>query len=137
MKVLLGLVLMITAIACSATTSWARTVQQSAPPASASRVFRLSVDGPVAPSDTFWVAYGPLAGTWGIVRLHATGPKLFETKITLPRGRTVFSFIEGRGVMHTRLGDVPGNPVTTIRQVRSATVTGPAFPLVVWHVPIG
>lgn len=137
MKVLLGLVLLITAGASFTTTSWARTVSQSAPPPTASRVFRLSVDGPVAPSDTFWVAYGPLAGTWGIVRMHATSSKLFVAKITLPRGRTVFSFIEGRGVMHTRLGAVPGNPVITIRQVGSTTSTGPVFPLVVWHVPIG
>ncbi len=137
MKILLGLVLMISAIASSATSGWARTVPVSAPRPDTESVFRLSVEGPVSPDDTFWVAYGPLAGTWGIIRLHARGPKLFESRVTLPRGRTVFSFIEGRGVMHTRLGAVPGNPVTTIRQVGPATTARPAFPLVVWHVPIG
>ena len=136
MKTLLGLIVMISASASSATATWARPALQSAH-RSAGSVFRLSVDGPVSPSDTFWVAYGPLAGTWGIIRLHATESNLFEAHVTLPRGRTVFSFIEGRGVMHTRLGSVPGNPVTTIRQIGPASAAQPALPLVVWHEPIG
>lgn len=136
MKALLGLVLIILAAASSTTWAWARTAPPLAHHPGARSTFRLSVDGPVSPDDTFWVAYGPLAGTWGIVRLHAAGTNLFEVQVALPRGRTVFSFIEGRGVLHTRLGAVPGNPVTTIRQVGPMS-PGSTFPLVVWHEPIG
>lgn len=100
-------------------------------------LFRLSVRGAVDPADTFWVAYGPLAGKWGIVQLHSAGNGLYVAHVTLPAGRSVFSFIQGRGVMHTRLGAVPGNPVTTIRQIGPMSVPRGAFPLVVWQEPMG
>jgi hypothetical protein len=137
-KRLLPAVLMLLAATVSSTTSsWARTTPQSAQRFPRESVFRLSVDGPVARSDTFWVAYGPLDGTWGVIRLDTIGPRQYEARAMLPRGRTVFSFIEGRGVMHTRLGSVPGNPVSTIRQMGPTSASGVAFPLVVWHEPIG
>ena len=107
------------------------------PTATVSTPFQLRVDGPVGRGATFWVAYGPLAGTWGIKQLQAAGPGYYAGRLRLPRGRTMFSFIQGKGVVYTRLGAVPGNPVTTIRHVGPVLVGAGAVPTVVWHVPIG
>jgi hypothetical protein len=137
MKQFLAAVLVLSAAVTSVTPAWAHSHAAAVHPDSAVSVFRLSVDGPLAPTDTFWVAYGPLAGKWGIIQLHAAGSKLYVARAILPHGRTIFSFIQGRGVMHTRLGAVPGNPVTTIRQIGPTSAAGNAFPLVVWHEPMG
>jgi hypothetical protein len=40
--------------------------------------FRLHVVGRPSPGTTFWVAYGPLAGRFGIIRLHAAGSNMYE-----------------------------------------------------------
>jgi hypothetical protein len=137
MKGLTASIIVLSALLQSATSTWARTATPVIHHSLVGCMFRLSVDGPVSPTDTFWVAYGPLDGTWGIIRLREVGSRKYEAHATLPPGRTVFSFIEGRGVMHTRLGSVPGNPVSTIRQIGPTSASGAALPLVVWHRPIG
>jgi hypothetical protein len=136
-QVLPALVLAILATVTFAPSIWARPTSQSMHHSTSESVFLLSVDGPVNAGDTFWVAYGPLVGTWGIIRLHAAGLRLYEARVVLPRGRTVFSFVKGTSVMHTRLGLVPGNPVATIRQVGPTSASGGVFPPVVWHEPMG
>ena len=105
--------------------------------AEVSVLFRLRVDGAPGRNATFWVAYGPLAGTWGIKQLHAAGPRFYAERLLLPRGRATFSFIQGTGIEYTRLGAVPGNPVLTIRHIGPAFVGGSTVPTVVWHEPIG
>jgi hypothetical protein len=137
MKLLLSTALALLAAATSLTPTWAQSDTHAVKHAATASVFRLSVDGDVATHDTFWVAYGPLAGKWGIIQLHAAGSRLYVARATLPRGRSIFSYIQGNGVMHTRLGAVPGNPVTTIRQIGPVSTAGTTFPLVVWHEPIG
>jgi hypothetical protein len=137
MKLLLSTALVLLAAATSLTSAWARSNTNAVKHAATVSVFRLSVDGDITPGDTFWVAYGPLAGKWGIIQLHAASSRLYMARATLPRGRSVFSYIQGKGVMQTRLGAVPGNPVTTIRQIGPVSASGTDFPLVVWHEPIG
>lgn len=137
MKQLLAAIFVFSAATSSVTDTWAQRDTRAIHQAYSVSVFRLKVDGPVAPSDTFWVAFGPLRGLWGIIQLHTTGSKLYVASASLPRGRTLFSFIQGRGIMHSRLGAVPGNPIMTIRQIGPTLASGGAFPLIVWHEPIG
>jgi hypothetical protein len=101
-------------------------------------VFRLHVAGQADPRTTYWVAYGPLAGTWGIVRLHAAGHGLEIGSRALPaKGTTTFDYVAGQGVVHTKLGPAPGNPVYTIAQI------GPTSPMAItrhtveWQAPVG
>jgi hypothetical protein len=137
MKHLLAGILVLTAVAISVTPAWAQPSSRSVHSSISVSIFRLVVQGTVARNDTFWVAYGPLQDKWGIIHLHAAGANLYVARAKLPRGRTVFSFIQGRGVLHTRLGSVPGNPVTTIRQIGPTSAPTGDFPLVVWREPIG
>jgi hypothetical protein len=137
MKQLLAGILVLTAVAISVTPAMAQRNSRSVHSSSSVSIFRLIVHGTIARTDTFWVAYGPLQDKWGIIQLHAAGPNLYVARAKLPRGRTVFSFIQGRGVLHTRLGAAAGNPVTTIRQIGPTSALGGDFPLVVWREPIG
>lgn len=137
MKHLLAGILVLTAVAISGTPAWAQRDSRLGHSSTSVSIFRLIVRGAVARDDTFWVAYGPLQDKWGIFQLHAAGANLYVGRAKLPRGRTVFSFIQGRGVLHTRLGSVPGNPVTTIRQIGPTSAPIGDFPLVVWREPMG
>jgi hypothetical protein len=137
MKQLLAGIVVVTAAVISVTPAWAQRDLQSFHYSSSASIFRLVVYGTIAPTDTFWVAYGPLQDKWGIIQLHAAGLNLYGARAKLPRGHTVFSFIQGSGVLHTRLGLVPGNPVTTIRQIGPTSASGGDFPLVVWREPMG
>lgn len=100
--------------------------------------FRLQVQGHVGPHTTFWVAYGPLADHWGIVRLHAAGHGMFVARRRLPlHGRSVFAYLVGNGTITTRIGPVPGNPVITIRRLGPLTISARGLPLVHWTAPVG
>ena len=99
--------------------------------------FRLEVAGHPAVHATFWVAYGPLAGRFGLIQLRDRGGGLYTASATLSSGRTIFAFLEGFGVEHTRLGDVPGAPTYTIREVGPMSVPGKPLPTIRWHVPLG
>src|SRR5436309_16104204 len=69
------------------------------------KTFRLAVVGDSARDTTYWVAYGPLNGRFGIVRLHPAGLESFQGTASLPaRGRTTFSFLQGQGSVHSRAG---------------------------------
>jgi hypothetical protein len=99
--------------------------------------FRLRVTGAHDPAMTFWVAYGPLGGTFGLIRLQPSGHEYYTATRSLPAGRTVFSYIAGTGTVQTRLGPAPGYPTITIARmgpgapVRSRTIA------LTWHAPVG
>lgn len=100
--------------------------------------FRLHVAGHIVRGTTFWVAYGPLDGTFAILRLHSVGDGTFERRCSLPVGaRATFSYLMGRGSVRTRLGEEPGNPVVTIRTVGPNAVSPARLLTVQWHIPIG
>src|SRR5437588_11928160 len=87
-------------------------------PAVVMTTFRLQVQGSAQKGETYWVTYGPLAGRFGIVRLSQTGPGVFTASRQLPTaGRSRFTYIAGRGVVHTRAGLAPANPDGTLLTV--------------------
>jgi hypothetical protein len=100
--------------------------------------FRLHVDGKVGPKATFWVAYGPLAGHFGLIRLRLAGPGLYAAAVRLPgSGTSEFAYLRGNGVIRTPHGAAPGNPVTTIRVLGPVTVPQSRLPTVQWQAPVG
>lgn len=101
-------------------------------------VFRRHVAGHSARRASFWVAYGPLADRWGLVRLHAVGRGTYAATRVLPlEGRTVFAYLAGQGTIWTRAGYAPGSPIVTICLIgpMSATHLGPAT--IQWRALIG
>jgi hypothetical protein len=100
--------------------------------------FRLHVEGRVPQDATFWVAYGPLGGHFGLMRLRAVGRSDFEVRERLPAtGSTIFAYISGHGAVRTRLGWVPGGPVTTIRRIGPVALAHLSLPTVQWRPPLG
>ena|SRR5947209_4576391 len=100
--------------------------------------FRLHVLGRSVARTTFWVAYGPLADRWGLVRLHAARSGRYAAIQRLPANeRTVFAYLAGSGVVATPLGPAPGNPVVTIRLVGPTSASHIGATTVQWHVPTG
>lgn len=99
--------------------------------------FRLQVAGDVPRNMTFWMAYGPLAGRFGIVQLHRFDTHLYRTTVRLPLGRSSFAYIAGYGVQSMPYGLVPGDPVITIRYMERSTARRAARSTVSWHVPLG
>jgi hypothetical protein len=100
--------------------------------------FQVKVAGARASGTTLWVAYGPLAGRFGIVRMRNTGGGIYRAQLQLPRGaRGQFSYIAGHGTMSSRQGIVPGNPVSTIGHVGPTIIGQSHIPMMVWHPPIG
>ncbi len=99
--------------------------------------FRLQVAGTPDAGATFWVAYGPLAGKFGIIRLHRNRSGMYVARARLPlHARTVFSYLEGQGTIQARFGLAPGNPVVTIRQV-GPMPAGRPIPPIRWQAPLG
>src|SRR5438270_13637329 len=53
--------------------------------------FRLTVVGQIVPGQTFWVAYGPLDGHFGIFQLHQTSRGSYAASQQFPAdGRTTW-----------------------------------------------
>jgi hypothetical protein len=102
------------------------------------KTFRLQVSGDPAAGTTFWVAYGPLAGRFGIFQLHAAGHLLYTaTRRLSTTGHTTFAYVAGQGTVKARFGLAPGNPVVTIHVFNQVPVTEVQLPLVRWQAPIG
>ena len=100
--------------------------------------FRLLVHGQIAPRTTFWVAYGPLADTFGIVRLHPVGQGRYTARRSLPaHGRTIVAYLAGTGSVVMPYGSAPGNPVTTIRTIGPVAVSQLNGRVVQWDAPVG
>lgn len=100
--------------------------------------FRLVVHGRPPSHATFWAAYGPLAGRFGIVQMHRSGSRQYAAAVRAPAGaESVFSLVMGIGRVYTRAGWVPGNPVTVIRVLGRVTMHAGPVPLVDWNVPVG
>lgn len=100
--------------------------------------FRLHVSGRLTPGTTFWVAYGPLDGHFAILRMRAVGNGSYVRSANLPRGaRASYSYVMGHGVLRSRVGRVPGNPVVTIRSIGPVTVGQTPLHSVQWQAPIG
>lgn len=107
-------------------------------PGVALTTFRLRVVGDPARDTTFWVAYGPLAGRFGIVRLRERSFGVYAATARLSTtGRTDITFVAGHGVIHTRAGPAPGNPVVTIRTLGPISIWPRGIPVVKWWAPVG
>lgn len=99
--------------------------------------FHLHVSGTPDAHMTYWVAYGPLQGRFGVMQLHAVGAGQYSVQRSLPDGTTNLTFLAGIGSVHTRAGDAPGNPVVTIRTLTFVSIQGCALPTVEWQAPVG
>jgi hypothetical protein len=100
--------------------------------------FSLSVAGVPDSGTTFWVSYGPLAGKFAVVQLHPQGPRTYGVTLQLPvNARGTFYYLAGHGAMKTKIGQVPGNPVATIKRVGPVTVARGVMLTASWHPPIG
>lgn len=118
---------------CAASTSGLRAQSHHR---TSAETFRILVNGSVSRNATFWLAYGPVAGTFGVVQLLQTSPGVYEASRTFPAGsHGVVAFLEGHGIMQTRAGKVPGNPVTVIRRTASIPLTTSAIMTVKWTAP--
>lgn len=101
-------------------------------------VFRIHVAGQVKPGMTLWVAYGPLAGRFGVFRLQSQGGSVYHRTLQLPVGvRGEFVYVEGHGQQRTRAGLVPGGMVTTIGHVGPLIIGHATVPLLRWQPPSG
>ena len=140
MKLLLASIvaLFLFAPACSRAAAQSTHEVRVRPAAAVVQSFRLQVDGEVGAKATFWVAYGPLAGHFGLIRLHPVGANLYSATVRLPgSGRTQFAYLRGNGVVRTPQGQAPGDPVTTIRLIGPVSVPRVALPTVQWQAPVG
>lgn len=100
--------------------------------------FRLHVSGAVPATMTFWAAYGPVEGRFGLVQLKQTSSGQFTGGALLPTGKSgIVSYLAGRGVVQTRFGPAPGNPVFTIRRTAKIPLSTRTLPLVRWSAPQG
>jgi hypothetical protein len=113
---------------------------ESLTPTKAPVNFSLSVAGNVVSHTTFWVSYGPLNGRFAVRQLHRIAGGRYGITLQLPAGaKGTFYYLSGRGAVQTRAGLVPGDPVTTIRQVmlKPALALTPRRFSVSWHAPVG
>lgn len=98
--------------------------------------FRLQVQGRAKPGMTFWVAYGPLAGKFGLVRLQSSRLGMYTASRTFPAGgRTVLAYLSSRGTIHTPIGLAPSTPFVTIRRIGPIRILAGSIPLVRWRAP--
>ena len=133
-------VLAVTALVTAASPAAARSTPagSSGRPLTIQTVFRLNVTGNVAPGTTFWLAYGPLAGHFGMIQLHQQSPGVYEASQRLPTSaRTLFTYLAGRGAIRTRAGLAPGAPVVTIRRIGPASIWPKGVPAARWFSPAG
>lgn len=130
--------LVMAALLCTGTSVNASGITPPAPIATQTMVtFRLQVSGDLPRDMTFWIAYGPLTGQFGIVRLQRSDPDHYATSVRLPAGRSSFAYIAGHGIRWMRYGPVPGDPIVTIRRLDRSTARQAARSTVSWHVPVG
>ena len=102
------------------------------------QTFHLQVTGQPGPGTTFWVAYGPLGGRFGVIQLRASGSGVYAATARLPgAGRTAFVYLTGHGSMWTRGGLVPGDPVATIKTMGPVFVPRTVLPTVRWQASAG
>ena len=124
------------ALGLSVSPTWAS--RSPSRPATALTSFRLQVVGPQDRSATYWVAFGPLAGRFGLVQLHESSPGVYVATRRLPTNQKgIFDFLSGRGDIHTRAGLAPGSPIIRIRQVGPTTIWPRGVPTVRWRAPAG
>jgi hypothetical protein len=99
--------------------------------------FRLLVVGHLGTHMTLWVAFGPAAGRFGLLRLRPARPNLYTATDRFPvPSKVVIVYLAGQGVIQTRFGPAPGNPVVTIERLGPLYVSD-HLPVVRWRVPVG
>jgi hypothetical protein len=100
--------------------------------------FRLRVQTAPPPQMTFWVAYGPPAPRFGVVRLLPAGSGQYVGSRALPSGaRASFTYLAAWGSVRTPAGAMPGNPVTVIKRTVRLQIGLGHVPEVVWKGPVG
>lgn len=107
-------------------------------PQTAVTVFQLAVSGSPRPGTTFWVAYGPLNGQFGLIQLtHRSGNTFSASKQLPTAGRTVFAYLAAQGVTRTPAGLAPGGRPMTIRRIGPTSIWPHGLPLIRWQPPVG
>lgn len=110
----------------------------AAAPRLVSTAFHVRLPAGISPGTTIWVAYGPVAGKFGIIRMHSISPRQYAASAKLPRGsRATFYYVEGQGTIHTRAGLAPGNPTRTLGRVGPVVIGRQPVPLFTVPAPLG
>ena len=133
------------AVGASAALLWitgAHATSVHQPPSRAPRVttttFSLTVAGIPAKGTTFWVAHGPLAARFGVIRLQPHGNHTYSARVSLPvTGVTSFTYLAARGTQMVHGMPQPGGAVVVIRTMDSVTATVASQRVVHWSVPLG
>jgi hypothetical protein len=100
--------------------------------------FHLHVTGRMPARMTFWVAYGPLAGRFGVLQLRRTSAGNFRATKRLPaHGRGTFTYLASFGTTTTPAGPAPGGPTIIIRSFRLVTAPEVARIKIYWRAPQG
>jgi hypothetical protein len=133
------------AVGISAALLWiaganAATVHQpsSGTPRIATSTFSVTVTGTPAKGTTFWVAHGPLAGRFGVIRLLPRGNHTYSARVSLPvTGVTSFTYLAAHGTRMVHGMPEPGGAEVVIRTMESVTATVASQRAVHWSVPLG
>lgn len=131
--------LALAALVLAALTPWtAHAAIRHIPQPAAQATFRLQPPAGTSATATFWVSYGPVAGSFGLIRMHRNSQGVFVASARFPSGtRATFYYIEGRGVTSTPAGLAPGNPVRTLGREGPLSVGKQPIPLMRVAPPVG
>lgn len=100
--------------------------------------FELQVQGIPARGATYWVAYGPIGGKFGVLRLRRMGTRMYGATHAFPAGsRGEFVYLEGTGQVRTPAGPAPGGMVVTIRRTALSSLHTGLVCSVSWSAPVG
>jgi hypothetical protein len=100
--------------------------------------FTLTVSGTPAKGTTFWVAHGPLAGRFGVIRLQPHGNHSYSARVSLPATEvTSFTYLAAHGTQMIHGMPEPGGVVVVIRTMESVTASVASQRVEHWSVPLG
>ncbi len=101
-------------------------------------IFRLRVAGQPSPGTQFWVAYGPVAGRFGILRLRATSAGTYSAARTLPiLEPTSVAYLAARGQVRTRAGLEPAHVLAIIFNSGPISLLEAQRHVPRWQAPVG
>jgi hypothetical protein len=100
--------------------------------------FHLAVAGNPAKGSTFWLSYGPLAGRFGVIKLHPDGNHQYSARATLPLDAAgTFTYLQAQGTQMVHGLPQPGGIPTVIRSMEAVTAVAVSHHVVRWSVPLG
>lgn len=100
--------------------------------------FQLHVTGKHTRGATYWVAYGPIGGHFGVIRLVRASSGLYTAVRDFPLGaRGEFTYLAAVGQVNTPAGPAPARDIVTIRTTGIMSLRAGAVSTVTWSGPTG